>query len=115
MNQALERQTFSVAEREQIRKKLLFYMKDHRIGVPALANRIDIALQRKLGLVVRDSATFPGWPYADARSVCGGLLSLCRRFDCTRSHCRTRERLSIFYGAGTGHDYSGIYVSIRDH
>jgi hypothetical protein len=111
MNQALERQTFSVAEREQIRKKLLFYMKEHRIGVPALAKRIDIALQRKPGLVVKTLQRF----LAGRMRTHDPFMAVCYRFAAGLAApdliAELGERLSIFYGAGTGHDYSGIYVS----
>jgi hypothetical protein len=118
MNEALERQTFSVAEREQIRKKLLFYMKEHRIymkehriGVPALAKRIDIALQRKPGLVVKTLQRF----LAGRMRTHDPFVAVCYRFAAGLAApdliAELGERLSIFYGAGTGHDYSGIYVS----
>lgn len=111
MQGAGEELTFDAAERELIRKKLICYMKENRIGAGRLATRIAAAHPLK-----------PEIPVSTLQRFLAGLMrtnepavALCYRFaeSLTVSDpiAKLGERLSIFYGAGSEHDYSGTYES----
>ncbi len=103
--------TFDAAERELIRKKLIRYMKENGIGAGRLAKRIRAAHPRE-----------PEIPVSTLQRFLAGLMRtnvpcvvLCHHFaeNLTVSDpiAKLGERLSIFYGAGSEHDYSGTYES----
>ena len=103
--------TFDLAERELTRKKLIRYAKENGIGAVRLAKRIGAAnqnepvipvstLQRFLGNLMRTNEPAVGLCYRFAESL---VVS--------DSTAALGERLFVFYGAGSGRDYSGTYRS----
>jgi hypothetical protein len=103
--------SFDQEARQLIRNKLLHYMRAHRIGVPELAERIRevqttkrkipiSTLQRFLAGIIRTTEPYvlmfydfaEGLPSPDPIGALG-------------------KRLSVFYGADNGRDYSGRYLA----
>jgi hypothetical protein len=109
MHGEVEQQTFDAVERELIRKKLIRYMKENGIGAPTLAERIQDSHPRKTEIPLSTLQRFlAGWGKNES------CVALCHRFVervvISDPVAKLGERLSIFYGAGNGHDYSGDYV-----
>jgi hypothetical protein len=110
MHGEVEQQTFDAVERELIRKKLIRYMKENGIGAPTLAERIQDSHPRKTEIPLSTLQRFlAGWGKNES------CVALCHRFVervvISDPVAKLGERLSIFYGAGNGHDYSGNYIS----
>lgn len=111
MQSPVEQQTFDAGERELIRKKLIHYMKENGIGAPKLAERIKAFHRLDTPLPVSTLQRF----LANRMRTNELFVRFCHRFveHLTFSDPITKlgERLSIFYGTGNGHDYSGNYIS----
>jgi hypothetical protein len=109
MHGEVEQQTFDAVERELIRKKLIRYMEENGIGAPTLAERVKDSHPRKTEIPLSTLQRFlAGW---GKNKSC---VALCHRFVervvISDPVAKLGERLSIFYGASNGHDYSGDYV-----
>ncbi len=104
----VEQQTFDVAEREQIRKKLIRYAKENGTGAPTLAKRITASHPRGTELPVSTLQRFLA-----GRGKNKSCVALCHHFVERRTisdpSAALGERLFIFYGPGNGRDYSGTY------
>ena len=104
----VEQQTFDVAERELIRKKLIRYAKENGIGAGRLATEITASHPRGTELPVSTLQRFLA-----GRSKNKSCVALCHHFVERRTisdpSAALGERLFIFYGAGNGRDYSGTY------
>lgn len=104
----VEQQTFDVAERELIRKKLIRYAKENGIGARTLAERIKDSHPRKTEIPLSTLQRFLA-----GRGKNKSCVALCHRFVERRTisdpSAALGERLFIFYGAGNGRDYSGTY------
>ena len=103
-------ETFDLAERELTRKKLIRYAKENGIGAGRLAERIKDSHPRKTEIPLSTLQRFlAGW---GKNKSC---VALCHRFVervvVSDPVAKLGERLSIFYGAGNGRDYSGTYRS----
>lgn len=110
MHVEVEQQALDAVERELIRKKLIHYMKENGIGVPKLAERIKASHPREVEIPLSTLQRFLA-----RRGKNEFCVAQCHRFAerLTNSDpiAKLGERLSIFYGVGNGHDYSGNYVS----
>ena len=104
----VEQQTFDVAERELIRKKLIRYAKENGMGAPTLAERITASHPRGTELPLSTLQRFLA-----GRGKNKSCVELCHHFVERRTFsdpsAALGERLFIFYGAGNGRDYSGTY------
>jgi hypothetical protein len=106
----VEQQTFDVAERELIRKKLIRYAKENGIGAGRLATEITASHPRGTELPLSTLQRFLA-----GRSKNKSCVALCHHFVERRTisdpSAALGERLFVFYGAGNGRDYSGTYRS----
>jgi hypothetical protein len=97
--------------RQIIRNKLLHYMHTHGIGVPRLAKRIKASHERGLAVTDKTLQRF----LAGAIRTNDLAVAICHRFaeslTAFDSIAALGERLSAFYGAGGGRDYSGRYLA----
>lgn len=104
----IEQQTFDVAERELIRKKLIRYAKENGTGAGHLAKQITASHPRGTELPVSTLQRFLA-----GRGKNKSCVALCHHFVERRTisdpSAALGERLFIFYGAGNGRDYSGTY------
>ena len=104
----VEQQTFDVAERELIRKKLIRYAKENGTGAGRLATEITASHPRGTELPVSTLQRFLA-----GRSKNKSCVALCHHFVERRTisdpSAALGERLFVFYGAGNGRDYSGTY------
>lgn len=112
MSGALVRLSFSRAERELTRKKLIRYMEENGIGAPRLARRIQAVNFGRPEIPVKTLQRFlTGRMRTNDSSV-----ALFYRFAASLPDPDTitalGERLSLFYGPGNVRDYSGIYACI---
>jgi hypothetical protein len=112
MHGAIEWQAFDNAARELIRKKLIRYMKDHGIGVPALAERIRASHPREAEIPVSTLQRFLANSVQRTNEPC---VRLCHSFAESLTAfdhlAMLGERLSVFYGATDEYDYAGDYLS----
>lgn len=111
------RRNFDHTERELIRQKLFHYMKKNRIGVPALAKRIQAAHPRGTEIPISTLQRFLDGRMRtndDAVRLCYGFAEDLTASD---SIAALGEGLSIFYNSNTDgedsgkYDYSGEYFS----
>ncbi len=111
MQSPVEQQTFDAGERELIRKKLIHYMKENGIGAPKLAERIKAFHRLDTPLPVSTLQRF----LVNRMRTNELFVRFCHRFvehlTISDTIAKLGERLSIFYGAGNGRDYSGTYRS----
>jgi len=103
--------TYDLAERELTRKKLIRYAKENGIGAVRLAKRIKASHPREKEIPVSTLQRF-----LDNRMRTNEpAVRLCYRFAeslvVSDSTAALGERLFVFYGAGSGRDYSGTYRS----
>lgn len=104
-------ETFDLAERELTRKKLIRYAKENGIGAGRLAKRIKDSDPRETEIPVSTLQRFLG----NLMRTNEPAVRLCYRFAeslvVSDSSAALGERLFVFYGAGSGRDYSGTYRS----
>jgi hypothetical protein len=99
--------------RARIRNKLLHYMREHRIGAPELTARIYAAQepQQKKSVGISTVQRFLANKVRTVESYVDMFERFAKDFPSPDPIGALGERLSVFFGAGNGRDYSGRYLA----
>lgn len=102
---------YDLPQRERIREALLTYMKEHKVGVPRLAQRIEQTVHRNPTIPVK---TLQRFMKGDVRTVdmqVGFLAQFVEKNSKADPTPRLGSALSAFYASHDKTDWSGIFTA----
>ena len=102
---------YDLPQRERIREALLTYMKEHKVGVPRLAQRIEQTVHRNPTIPVK---TLQRFMKGDVRTVdmqVGFLAQFVEKNSKADPTPRLGSALSAFYASQDKTDWSGIFTA----
>ena len=100
---------YDLAQRERLRQTLLAYMKEHKIGVPRLAQRVKDAVDRNPEIPVKTLQRFMKGEVRTIDMHVGFLAQFVEKVSKTDATPRLGSALNAFYLSGDKVDWSGVF------
>src|SRR5271166_1313909 len=102
---------YDLAQRERLRQTLLAYMKEHKIGVPRLAERIKETVHRNPTVPVKTLQRFMKGEVRTIDIQVGFLAQFVEKISKENPTLRLGFALSAFYSSKDNRDLSGKFVA----
>src|ERR1700733_11423186 len=102
-----------LAQRERIREALLVYMKEHKIGVPRLAQRIKETVHRNPKIPVKTLQRFMKGNIRTTDLHVGFLAQFAEKMSKVDATPRLGFALSAFYSGRDKGDWTGIFTAVE--
>jgi hypothetical protein len=107
---------YDLAQRERLRQTLLAYMKEHKIGVPRLAQRVKETVHRNPEIPVKSLQRFLKGEVRTIDMHVGFLAQFVERASTLDPIPRLASALTAFYSSQDKTNWSGVFVaSESDH
>jgi hypothetical protein len=104
---------FDLAEREQLRQTLLAYMKEHKIGVPRLAQRVKDTVHRNPEIPIKTLQRFMKGEVRTLDMHVGFLAQFTEKVSKVDATPRLGFALSAFYSSTDKSDWSGSFAAVE--
>jgi hypothetical protein len=102
---------YDLAQRERIRQTLLDYMKEHKIGVPRLAQRVKETVHRNPEIPVKSLQRFMKGEVRTIDMHVGFLAQFVEKASRSDPIPRLASALTAFYSSQDKTDWSGVFTA----
>jgi hypothetical protein len=104
---------YDLAQREQIRQALLAYMKEHKIGVPRLAQRVKETVHRNPEIPVKTLQRFMKGEVRTIDMHVGFVAQFIEKVSKVEATPRLGFALNAFYSTNDKTDWSGTFTAVE--